>query len=101
MSVTVAETRTYLGAGASEDAFIGDCLTEASALVAARTGNYTVPLPIIDRAVLATAAALFHLRNAPLGISTFADMDGASMRVASDPRRAADAILDPWVPRGI
>ena len=101
MSVTTAQARTYVGAGASEDPFIGDCLVEAKALVAARTGPYPVPGPILDRAVLATAAALFHLRNAPLGISTFADMDGASMRVASDPRRAADAILDPWVPRGV
>ena len=101
MSVTTAQTRTFLGAGASEDAFIGDCLVEAKALVAARTGNHTVPVPILDRAVLATAAALFKMRDAPLGISTFADFEGAAVRIGSDPRRAADAILDPYVPRGI
>lgn len=100
--VTVEQARQYVGAPASDDTFLGSCLSEATALVARFIGTATVPVEVEDRAVLEACSELFHRRQAPSGIAQFATVEGVSpVRVARDPMVAAYPILTPYVGTGL
>lgn len=92
---------TSSGATAQDSAFLGECLAEATALVAAAIGAVqTVPTAASERATLEVASELFHRRAAPNGITQFATTEGSPIRVARDPMVAARPILAPYLPLG-
>ncbi|MBZ4485966.1 hypothetical protein LQ938_09695 [Microbacterium sp. cx-55] len=104
--MTAADLAAYVSPGAALGApvlaFVGKCWGEAEALVSQRIGGATVPPVIKERATLEVGAELFHRRQAPNGIAQFATPDGGgAMRVSRDPMAAANAILAPFVGRGI
>ncbi|MFL0202126.1 hypothetical protein ACHFI2_16305, partial [Exiguobacterium acetylicum] len=70
------------------------------ALVAQLAGPHTVPAEIRDRAVIEAGSELFHKRQAPNGISQYADASGTPLRVARDPMNVARVILAPFLPLG-
>jgi hypothetical protein len=96
------DLKAYVGAPASDDAFVADCWTEASALVAKFVGTATVNADVLNRAKIECGSELYHRRSAPNGVAQFATLDGGSaVRVARDPMIAAYPILTPWVGQGI
>jgi hypothetical protein len=96
------DLKAYVGAPASDDAFVADCWTEASALVAKFVGTATVNADVLNRAKIECGSELYHRRSAPNGIAQFATLDGGSaVRVARDPMIAAYPILVAWVGQGI
>lgn len=96
--------KAYVTPGAThvvvDEAFVEQCIEEASALVAAAIGTANVPGEIVDRATVEAGSELFHRRQAPNGISQFAAPDGGHQRIARDPMNAARAILAPFLPLG-
>lgn len=97
---TAEELRTYVGAPASDDAFVAACLEQATSLVTQYVSFATVPADIVSRATLECGSELFHRRSAPNGIAQFATPDSAPIRVARDPMVGAYPILRPWVAGG-
>jgi hypothetical protein len=96
------DLKAYVGAPASDDAFVADCWTEASALVAKFVGTATVNADILNRAKIECGSELYHRRSAPNGVAQFATLDGGSaVRVARDPMIAAYPILVPYVGQGL
>jgi hypothetical protein len=96
------DLKAYVGAPASDDAFVADCWTEASALVAKFVGTATVNADVLNRAKIECGSELYHRRSAPNGIAQFATLDGSSsVRVARDPMIAAAPLLVAWVGQGI
>jgi hypothetical protein len=96
------DLKAYVGAPASDDAFVEDCWTEASALVAKFVGTATVNADVLNRAKIECGSELYHRRSAPNGIAQFATLDGgSSVRVARDPMIAAYPLLVPYVGQGI
>lgn len=96
------DLKAYVGAPASDDAFVADCWTEASALVAKFVGTATVNADVLNRAKIECGSELYHRRSAPNGVAQFATLDGGSaVRVARDPMIAAYPILIAWVGQGI
>lgn len=88
--------RDYVGAPQGLDSYLTGCLAVAQELVTQEAPN-AVPEAVRDRAVIEVAAELFHRRNAPNGIKSFGDLDGAAaIRVARDALVAARPLLDPW-----
>ena len=97
MSVTVADFRAYVGTK-EESKFVTDCLDAGKSLVARYIGSVTgVPSHIVDQASLVCASEIFHRRQAPGGITQFADMSGGAVRVGKDPMNAAYELLRPYV----
>jgi hypothetical protein len=96
------DLKAYVGAPTSDDAFVADCWTEASALVAKFVGTATVNADVLNRAKIECGSELYHRRSAPNGIAQFATLDGgSSVRVARDPMIAAYPLLVPYVGQGI
>ena len=96
------DLKAYVGAPASDDTFVADCWTEASALVAKFVGTATVNADVLNRATIECGSELYHRRSAPNGIAQFATLDGgSSVRVARDPMIAAYPLLVPYVGQGI
>ena len=96
MSVTVEDFRAYVGT--KEDSkFVTDCLDAGKALVLRYIGDSVdVPSHIHDQAVLVASSEIFHRRQAPGGITQFADMSGSAVRVGKDPMFAAYELLRPF-----
>jgi hypothetical protein len=101
VAILVAEFKEYVGTKDSTD-FPQSCLTAGQALVTKYLGAVTtVPSEIQDQAVLMVASELYHRRNAPNGISQFADMGGGAIRVGKDPMAPAYNLLLPYVQVGV
>ena len=97
MSVSVEEFRAYVGTD-EDSTFVTECLSGGLALVERYIGSAEgVPAVIKDNAVLIAASELFHRRSAPNGVSQFASMDGAPVRVAKDPLNAVYPLLNAYV----
>jgi hypothetical protein len=97
MAVSVEEFRAYVGTK-EVSSFVDDCLDAGLALVTRYIGSFTnVPAYIKDQSVLITASELFHRRQAPGGVTQFADMSGSAVRVGKDPMAAAYELLRPYV----
>jgi hypothetical protein len=97
MAVTVVQFRDYIGTQ-EESVFVTDCLNAGQALVARYVGEVTgIPSHITDQATLIAASELFHRRQAPGGVTQFADMSGSAVRVGKDPMNAAYELLRPYV----
>lgn len=80
--------------------YLKKCVTVAWLSVTHFVGSAVIPSHILDRAVLEVAAELYHRKNAPNGIKSYADaFDGASaIRVARDALIAARPLLTPYMP---
>lgn len=85
---------------AVDDAFVSACASEARALVDQLIGTSTLPAEIRIRAIIEAGSELFHKRQAPNGISQYADPAGTPMRIARDPLNVARVILQPFLPLG-
>ena len=97
MTVTVVQFRDYIGTK-EESVFVQDALDAGKSLVARYIGETTgVPTHIVDQSVLIVASELFHRRQAPGGVTQFADMSGSAVRVGKDPMNAAYELLRPYV----
>jgi hypothetical protein len=97
MAVSVVQFRAYVGTK-EESVFVSDCLDAAKALVSRYIGSVTgVPTHIVDQSVLIAGSELFHRRQAPGGVTQFADMSGSAVRVGKDPMAAAYELLRPYV----
>ena len=101
MAVTLAQFKEYVGTKDATD-FPQSCLSSGHALVTRYVGKVTtVPQEIFDQAVLMVSSELFHRRNAPNGISQFADLGGGAIRVGKDPMAPAYMLLLPYVQMGV
>ena len=92
--MTVADLKAYVSPSAplrpGDETFAAACWAQAVALIAVEVGAVTIPDEIAGRATLEVAAELFHRRQAPNGITQFADPNGGgAIRVARDPMVAA------------
>jgi hypothetical protein len=96
MSVTVEEFRAYVGTN-EDSSFVDDCLQTGHHLVERYVGDTEIPSHVRDSAVLMCASEVFHRRQAPGGITQFADMSGSAVRVGKDPMNAAYELLRPYV----
>lgn len=97
MAVSVVQFRAYVGTK-EDSVFVSDCLDASKALVSRYIGTTTgVPTHIVDQSVLITGSELFHRRQAPGGITQFADMSGSAVRVGKDPMMASYELLRPYV----
>lgn len=96
MSVTVEEFRAYVGTN-EVSSFVDDALATGLDLVERYIGTTTIPANVVDSAVLMCASEIFHRRQAPGGITQFADMSGSAVRVGKDPMNAAYELLRPYV----
>lgn len=102
---TVADIKAYLNIPATsdkDDAFIGDCLVLATALVDDFVGEVVVPAEVLDHCYTIVAADVFNRRKAPNGIvnQQVIDASGVSaapMRIARDPLNGVYGILRRWV----
>lgn len=96
---TVAQVealRDYVSAPSSLDTYLSDCLDVAAELVL-QDAPAATPEAVKARAILEVGAELYHRRNAPNGIKSFGDIDGAgAIRVARDALVAARPLLDPY-----
>ena len=96
------DLKAYVGAPDSDNAFVNDCWSEATALVVAFVGTATVNADILQRAKIECGSELFHRRSAPNGIAQFATLDGGSaVRINRDPMTPAYPLLTPSVGLGI
>ena len=96
------DLKAYVGASDSDNAFVNDCWSEATALVVAFVGTATVNADILQRAKIECGSELFHRRSAPNGIAQFATLDGGSaVRINRDPMTPAYPLLTPSVGLGI
>jgi hypothetical protein len=95
MSVTVEDFRAYVGTK-EDSTFVDNCLEVAGSLVSRYISDFDVKDEVVDQAVLITASEIFHRRQAPGGITQFADMSGSAVRVGKDPMNAAYEILRPF-----
>lgn len=85
-----------------DEGFVKSCAAEALALVTQLLAGVATPPPaeVHDRAVVETGAALFTRRQAPNGITQYADPTGTPVRLARDPMNVARVILAGWLPLG-
>ncbi|MFT3877426.1 MAG: hypothetical protein QM708_13535 [Propioniciclava sp.] len=84
------------------DAYVADCLAEATQLVADLIGSVEgVPDVIRRRAILETGAELYHRRQARLGVAQLGNEDTAPIRIARDPNLTARAILGAYLGPGL
>lgn len=84
---------------AVDEGFVRACAAEARRLVGQLIGTATgVPAEIRNRAIIEAGSELFHKRQAPNGISQYADAAGTPLRVAKDPMNVARVIVQPFLP---
>lgn len=92
----------YVKATDKDTAYVADCEEQAAAMVEQfmtenlRTGA-TLPAVIQARAELEVGAELYFRRQARLGIAGLDSAEGAPMRIARDPMRAAYDLLTPYI----
>lgn len=104
MAVTLEQAKQYVNPGSTttqDDAYIQDCLDEATDMVTAFTADQTIPTVAFDRAVKEVLSELYHRRNAPNGIAQFSQYDGGPIRVARDPMVGAYPILSRYMVIGL
>lgn len=89
----------YVGADASQTAFVESCVDAAVGLVSQFVGSSDVPAGVLERAILEVGSEMFHRRNAPNGVAQFA-VDGSAIRVARDPMVGAYPLLARYVGGG-
>lgn len=100
MTVTPAELTAYVQAAADDTAFIGSCLDRATALTTGLLGARAaaiVPEPVLDQALLETAATLYYKRQTRLGVIGLDGTDAAPVRASRDPLNVARSILGPYM----
>ena len=87
----------FVNASSADTELVQTCWVQAQLLVNDFVGSQTVPSDIRERCYLACGSELFHARNAPNGISQYADMNGAPIRIARDPMTPVYSLLSAYV----
>jgi hypothetical protein len=101
VAVTLEEFKDYVGTKDATD-FPELCLDAGNALVGRLIGTSDeVPADVHKQAILIAASEIFHRRNAPQGISQFADATGTPIRVGRDPMAAVYPLLLPFIGYGV
>lgn len=95
--MAMADLKAFVGAGASDDSFVQSCWDTAEVLVNNFVGDATLPVEVLDRAILMVGSEMYHQRNAPQGVAQFTGMDGAPVRVARDPMTPAYSLLSQFI----
>jgi len=98
MPITWTDLKAYVGATATDDAFVEDCFDEAKLLVNNFADADYVPAKVMDRAYLECGSELYHRRSAPNGIAQFSSFDGSPIRIARDPMTPVYPLLRRFVP---
>ncbi len=98
MPLTFTDLKNYVGATATDDAFVTDCLAEATLLVNNFADANDVPASVMERAYLECGSELYHRRSAPNGIAQFSAFDGQPIRIARDPMTPVYSLLRRYVP---
>lgn len=91
----------YVGGVEADREFISECATTATSLVTERCQSATVPADVQARAVLEVGADLYNRRKARNGIAGLDNVEVSPMRIRSDPMKAAQAILFPFLEPGL
>ena len=90
----LAALSDYVGSPSND--YMAGCIDVAGNLVD-QEKPAGLPEEVRNRAVMEVAAELWHRRNAPNGIKSFGDLDGAGViRVARDALVAARPLFEPW-----
>lgn len=89
--------------GEGEAKELAHALAEARTLVTSHCGTQVqrVPADVLDRAIVETAAELFHRKSARNGVMDLGDTDLAPFRVRNDPLKAVYPLLTPYIGLGI
>lgn len=93
------DLKAYVGAPDTDDAFTEECWDTAKDLVASYVQSAKVPANILKRCYLEVGSELFHRRNAPLGVSQYASLDGTPVRYAKDPLNGVYPLLNRYMVR--
>ncbi len=91
----------YVGASATDSAFVTACYDQAVAMVDLFVGDNFVPDKVLLRAYLECGSELFHRRSAPNGIAQFGALDGTPIRVARDPMIGVYPLLQRYTGLGL
>lgn len=103
MAVNAQALRSEVGASlADEDSTLTSLISTATALVTKYVGQTVseVPADVMDRAILLTAAEMYHQSQAPNGIVNQQYDDGQAgtpIRIGRDPLTPAYPLLRQWV----
>lgn len=92
----VEVVKAYVNAPETDNDYIATCLNEALGLVGKFVGNALVPEAILDRAVLETAAALYHRKNTQNGLVGYTG-EGQPIYSAKDPMNTVYPLLRKYV----
>lgn len=103
--------RSYVDATETADvAFVAKCWAQATKLVtrAIVEGGVaeadiadTIDAEVLEGAIVDCGSELYHRRDAPFGVTTFATSDGAaSARVAADPMVRARVMISDYLKAG-
>lgn len=87
----------YVGEGSVDEDFVKDCWDQAVALVDRYVGSASVPAPLMRNAYVQTGSELYARRNAPSGITGFADGSENPVRLARDPMTSVYPLLRRFV----
>ncbi len=98
MPLTFTDLKNYVGSSSTDDAFVTDCLAEATLLVNNFADANDVPASVMERAYLECGSELYHRRSAPNGIAQFSAFDGQPIRIARDPMTPVYSLLRRYVP---
>lgn len=93
--------KDFVGGDARDTKFITECATDAAAMVETRCKGSDVPASVKARAVLEVGADLYNRKKARNGITGLDSADVSPMRIRSDPMKAAQAILAPYLEPGL
>ena len=91
--------KAYVGAASTDDAYTEECWDTAQDLVASYVQTTKIPVKVLKRAYLEVGSELFHRRNAPMGVSQYANYDGNPVKIARDPLLGVYPLLNRYMTR--
>lgn len=94
--VELGTLQGYVNSYDEDVEYLTSCLGEARGLVSDFIGTAVVPEPVLDRAVLETAAALFGRKGGQGGLAGF-NGDGTPVFHAKDPLNSVYPMLRRYV----
>ncbi|NBW28564.1 MAG: hypothetical protein EBR38_08360 [Flavobacteriaceae bacterium] len=93
------DLKNFVGASDIDDTFVQDCWNTARDLVASYIQSASIPPQVLKRAYIEVGSELYHRRSAPMGISQYANYDGAPLRIARDPLVGVYPLLNRYMKR--
>ncbi|TPG09393.1 hypothetical protein [Curtobacterium flaccumfaciens] len=96
--ITIDDFRAYIGDTRAEAGQLERDLSVGIALVdRATAGAVGIPDAVMDQCYLIAASEVHARQDAPQGVSQFAAMDGAPIRISRDPLTPVYPIIAPYV----